>query len=67
MPFNEWVGHDIPDSLNRAMKRYNVSPSDMHDLMNVYGTDWLAIERAIKTYTHNGMFSVFEFWNRRPL
>lgn len=67
MPFNEYVGRQISLSLSRAMKKYNVSPSDFRDLEEVYGEDDAAIEAAIKQYSTNGMFSVFEFWNRRPL
>jgi hypothetical protein len=65
--FNEYIGRAIPLSLSRAMKTYNVSPSDFSDLEEVYGQDDAAIEAAIKQYSPNGQFSVFEFWNRRPL
>lgn len=65
--FNEYIGRAIPLSLSRTMKQYNVSPSDFQDLEAVYGEDDIAIERAIRAYSRNGQFSVFEFWNRRPL
>ncbi len=67
MPYNEYCGKSISLSLSRAMKQFNVSPADFNDLESVYGNDDAAIEAAIRTYTNNGMFSVFEFWNRRPL
>lgn len=67
MPFNEYIGRRIPLSLSRVMKKYNVSPADFNDLESVYGEDDAAIESAIERYSVNGSFSVFEFWNRRPL
>lgn len=64
--FHESYGEVTP-SLMRAIKKYNVSPSDYSDLEDVYGNDLVAIEKAIKHYVFQGQFSVFEFWNRRPL
>lgn len=69
MPYNEYIGRSISLSLSRAMKKHNVSPADFRDLEEVYGEDDAAIEAAIKQYSRNefGTFSVFDFWNRRPL
>ena len=47
MPYNEYIGRVIPLSLSRAMKTYNVSPSDLSDLESVYGEDDVAIEAAV--------------------
>lgn len=64
--FHESYG-SVTRSLLAAIRKFNVSPSDLDSLRLVYGEDCVAIENAIKTYTFQGMFSVFEFWNRRPL
>jgi hypothetical protein len=67
MPYIEWIGEEVPSSLAKAIKAHNVSPADYYDLENVWGNDYASIERDIKRYTVNGSFSVFEFWNRRPM
>ena len=64
--YHEYYGM-VTRPLLAAIRKYNVSPSDFDSLHEVYGNDYAAIKRAIETYTFQGMFSVFEFWNRRPL
>lgn len=54
-----------------AYRKHNVSPSDHDDLVRVLGEDdHDGIVKAVKTYIYppgSNQFSVFEFFNRRPL
>lgn len=67
--YNEWYG-PLTRPLLAAIRKYNVSPSDYQDLENVYGNDYAGMTKAIKQYVYppnSTQFSVFEFWNRRPM
>ena len=46
-----------------AYRKYNVSPSDHDALIDEYGEDAHdAITQAVKDFSGNGMFSVFDMW-----
>ena len=61
MPFNEYVGRTITLSLSRAMKKYNVSPSDFLNLERVFDEDDEAMTKAIVEYSPRGYFDVYQF------
>jgi hypothetical protein len=47
-----------------AYRKFNVSPCDHDSLVEKFGDDHQAITSAVKQFTFQGMFSVFEMWNR---
>lgn len=55
--YNEWYG-EIPVALNRAIKKYNVSPSDFQD-MEHWGFSPEDMVEVIKNYSPNGYFQVY--------
>lgn len=55
MVYNEWYG-EIPFTLNRAIKKYNVSPSDYDMLVNDFGKDFAVIEAKVKEWSLDGYF-----------
>lgn len=55
MVFNEWYG-EIPFTLNRTIKKYNVSPADYDNLRDQFGSDFTAIEAFIKENSESGMY-----------
>lgn len=58
--FNEWYG-EIPVALNRAIKKYNVSPSDFQTLEH-YGLSHNEMLDAIKRHSiKHGMFMEYDF------
>lgn len=68
--FHESYG-EVTRAQLAAYRKHNVSPSDHDDLVRVLGEDNRdAIIKAVKTYVYppgSNQFSIFEFWNRRPL
>lgn len=61
MTFHESYG-DLTVSLLRAIKRYNVSPSDYQSLESQYGEDYDTIEREIKIFSREtGSFSEYRW------
>ena len=65
--YNETYGW-LSKEQARLYKKHIVSTSDHDELVEFFGEDAReAICGAVRKYQHNGMFSVFEFWNRRPL
>lgn len=60
MVFNEWYG-EIPVSLNRMLKKYNVSPADFQTLESYFGDNWANIQDAIRDYSPKGYFNEFLF------
>lgn len=54
----------IPVALHRAIKKYNVSPSDYDDLSQRLGREnHTEILKNIKAYSQRtGMFEVYDFW-----
>lgn len=62
------VYHESYGNVSRAQlaayRKFNVSPSDHDSLADKYGADnHEAITRAVKQFSPNGMFSVFEMWD----
>ena len=61
MTFHESYG-DLTVSLLRAIKRYNVSPSDYQSLESQYGQDYDRIEADIKVFSaSNGSFNEYRW------
>lgn len=61
---HEYYG-EITRPLLAKIRKYNVSPSDYYDLERTFGEGNLSdISDAIERYTFQGMFSVFEMYNR---
>lgn len=54
--FNEWVGREIPVSLARAIKRFNVSPSDLDMLLMGCYMDDLQAQAYIEMHSSNGIY-----------
>lgn len=59
--FDENYGH-ISYAQRAAYRKYNVSPSDHDELLQVFGNDPAAITKYVKfnASNHRGMFSVYE-------
>lgn len=60
MVMNEWYG-EIPVTLNRTLKKYNVPPASFSELEDVYELndreiDLAQIERFIKKHSESGMY-----------
>ena len=62
MTFHEYYG-ELPTYLLRAVRKYNVSPSDYDALMEAYTRDYNAMHDAIVRYSPNGSFQVWT-WGR---
>lgn len=70
MVYDEQYG-ELTYAQRAAYRKHNVSPSDHDDLVRNFGEDdHEGITKAVKTYIYppgSNQFSIFEFWNRRPL
>lgn len=58
---NEWYG-ELPASLFRLVKRYNVSPSDYVDLEYFCNEDFDRMAKAIVACSRDGYFSSYELY-----
>lgn len=58
MVFNEYFG-EIPVSLNRAIKKYNVSPADYWELEDYFGENFGEILAAIKRGSPKGYYQSY--------
>lgn len=58
MTYNEWYG-ELTVALNRALKRYNVSPCDYDMLCDEFGRgNHDAILKAVKERSTSGMYQM---------
>jgi len=56
MTYNEWYG-EVTVALNRALKRYNVSPYDYQELEHEFGEgNYDAILAAVKQRSTDGYY-----------
>lgn len=61
MTYHESFG-ELPKTTLSLYRRSNVSPADADMLIDYYGKDWTAIERAVKEHTSvQGSFIAFSW------
>lgn len=61
--FHESYG-EVTRPLLAAIRKYNVSPSDMDELREKYGDNPDNLKHGILNNLFQGQFSVFEMWRR---